>query len=87
MKVSLEKWLQMKFRITHQMCLLLEHSVGAIRSRKGVVSIGDSRLERVQQNQSQGNQISRRIPDRIKEQEMKLKREMFRNNKAFEKVT
>ena len=56
------------------MHLLSEHSVEVVRSRKGIVYLGESRLERVYETQFQDNQITSRMSYGIKGQQMKLKR-------------
>ena len=57
-----------------------------MRSGKGIVRLGESGLESVQQIQFQDNKIASRTSDKIKGQEMNLKRESTRNSQSFKEV-
>ena len=64
----------MKFSVTHKILLFLVHVVEMMRLRKIIDHLGERRIERVCQIQSQDNQISSKITNEIKGQEIKLKK-------------
>ena len=56
-------------------------------SRKGATHIGESRIERIHQFQKRDKDSAKRLSDVAKDQELKLKRQVMRNDMAITKIS